>query len=324
LFHGGVCRHGPCMSKPSTLNGFFVMGLLEIGEQALNGLIISTFYALTALGLAIIFGVLRIVNFAHGELYMLGAYAAYLVVSVLGMPPVAGVMAAAAALLIFGGLIERTLIRPVHEGKVDRPDEYAIMITFALSVLLLNLANSVFGPWPQRPAPIYRGRVELGELIVSGDRLAAAGAAVVLIIGVILVLRYTWMGRAVRAVSQDRAAAEIFGVDINWTSMLAFGAGAALAGAAGALIGPVFNVTPPMGIIPSVKAYIVVVLGGLGSIPGALVGALILGQVESFATVLIPDTTRALAYKDAYGLIVLIAVLLLRPQGLFGRKERRA
>jgi branched-chain amino acid transport system permease protein len=300
------------------------MGLLEIGEQALNGLIISTFYALIALGLAIIFGVLRIVNFAHGEFYMLGGYAAYLVVSVLGMPPIVGVIAAAAALLVFGGLIEWTLIRPVYQGKVDRPDEYAIMITFALSVLLISLANSIFGPWPQRPAPIYRGRVEIGELIVSGDRLAAAGAALVLIVGVILVLRYTWMGRAVRAVSQDRAAAEIFGVDIDRTSMLAFGAGAALAGAAGALIGPVFNVTPPMGIIPVVKAYIVVVLGGLGSIPGALVGALILGQVESFATVLIPDTTRALAYKDAYGLIVLIVILLLRPQGLFGRKERRA
>jgi branched-chain amino acid transport system permease protein len=300
------------------------MGLLEIGEQALNGLIISTFYALTALGLAIIFGVLRIVNFAHGELYMLGGYAAYLAVSVLGLPPVTGVIAATAALLVFGGLIERMLIHPVYDGKVDRPDEYAIMITFASSVLLINLANSVFGPWPQRPAPIYRGRVEVGELIVSGDRLAAAGAAVILIVGVILVLRYTWMGRAVRAVSQDRAAAEIFGVNIDRTSMLAFGAGAALAGAAGALIGPVFNVTPPMGVIPSIKAYIVVVLGGLGSIPGALVGALILGQVESFATVLIPDTTRALAYKDAYGLIVLIAILLLRPQGLFGRKERRA
>jgi branched-chain amino acid transport system permease protein len=300
------------------------MGLLEIGEQALNGLIISTFYALTALGLAIIFGVLRIVNFAHGELYMLGGYAAYVAVGVLRLPPVTGVIAAMAALLVFGGLIERMLIRPVYEGKVDRPDEYVIMITFALSVLLISLANSVFGPWPQRPAPIYRGRVEIGELIISGDRLAAAGAAVILIVGVILVLRYTWMGRAVRAVSQDRAAAEIFGVDIDRTSMLAFGAGAALAGAAGALIGPVFNVTPPMGIIPSIKAYIVVVLGGLGSIPGALVGALILGQVESFATVLIPDTTRALAYKDAYGLIVLIAILLLRPQGLFGRKERRA
>lgn len=300
------------------------MGLIEVGEQALNGLIISTFYALTALGLAVIFGVLRIVNFAHGELYMLGGYVGYLFVTVLGLPPAVGVVAAAAALLIFGGLIEWTLIRPIHEGKVDRPDEYAIIITFGLSVLLLNLANSVFGPWPQRPAPIYRGRVELGELIVSGDRLAAAAAAMVLIIGTIAVLRYTWIGRAVRAVSQDRAAAETFGVDINRTSMLAFGVGAALAGAAGALIGPVFNVTPPMGIVPSIKAYIVVVLGGLGSIPGAIVGALILGQVESFATVLIPDTTRALAYKDAYGLAVLTAVLLLRPQGLFGRKERRA
>lgn len=300
------------------------MGLLEIGEQALNGLIISTFYALTALGLALIFGVLRIVNFAHGEFYMLGGYVGYLVVTVLGLPPVVGVLAAAASLLVVGALLERTLIRPVYTGKVDRPDEYAIMITFALSVLLLNLANSVFGPWPQRPRPIYRGRIEIGELIVSGDRLAAAGAALALILGVVLVLRYTWIGRAVRAVSQDRSAAETFGVDIDRTSMLAFGAGAALAAVAGALIGPVFNVTPPMGVIPSIKAYIVVVLGGLGSIPGALIGALILGQVESFATVLIPDTTRALAYKDAYGLLVLVVILLFRPHGLFGRKERRA
>ena len=106
--------------------------------------------------------------------------------------------------------------------------------------------------------------------------------------------------------------------------MLSFGAGAALAGAAGALIGPVFNVVPAMGAVPAIKAYIVVVLGGLGSIPGAIVGALILGQVEVFATILIPDTNRALAYKDAYGLVVLILVLLVRPQGLFGKPERRA
>lgn len=300
------------------------MTFVEFGEQALNGLIVSSFYALTALGLALIFGVLRIVNFAHGELYMLGGYAGYLAVSVLGLPPFMGVIAAAAALMVFGIFIERTLIKPINDGKVDRPDEYAIMITFALSVLLINLANSVFGPWPQRPAPIYSGRIELGELIISGDRLAAAAAAILLMVGLILVLRYTWMGRAVRAVSQDRSAAETFGIDINKASMLAFGAGAALAGAAGALIGPVFNVTPPMGVIPAIKVYVIVVLGGLGSIPGAIVGALILGQVESFATVLIPDTSRALAYKDAYGLIVLVGVLLLRPQGLFGRPERRA
>ncbi|MDP3958519.1 MAG: branched-chain amino acid ABC transporter permease [Pseudorhodobacter sp.] len=300
------------------------MSLIEIAEQALNGLIISSFYALIALGIALIFGVLKIVNFAHGEFYMLGGYGCYLAVTLLGLPPIFGVTMSVILLMGAGMLVERTLIRPVHTGKVDRPDEYAIMITFALSVMLLNLANSVFGPWPQRPAPIYRGVVQFGELIISGDRLAASGAAFTLIIALILILRFTWVGRAVRAVSQDRAAAEVFGINIGLTSMLAFGAGAALAGAAGALIGPVFNVTPPMGIVPAIKAYIVVVLGGLGSVPGAVVGALILGQVESFATILIPDTSRALAYKDAYGLVVLIAVLLVRPQGLFGRKERRA
>ncbi|MCB9946983.1 MAG: branched-chain amino acid ABC transporter permease [Rhodospirillaceae bacterium] len=300
------------------------MTLIAIAEQALNGLIISTFYALIALGIALIFGVLRIVNFAHGELYMLGGYACYMAVTLLGLPPVFGVVFAVILLMAAGMAIERTLIRPIHAGKVDRPDEYAIMITFALSVLLLNLANSVFGPWPQRPRPIFRGIVEFGELIIPGDRLAAASVGALLIAGLMLVLRFTWMGKAVRAVSQDRQAAETFGINITRTSMLAFGAGAALAGAAGALIGPVFNVVPPMGIVPAIKAYIVVVLGGLGSIPGAVVGALILGQVESFATILIPDTTRALAYKDAYGLAVLILVLLVRPQGLFGKRERRA
>ncbi|MEO3429898.1 branched-chain amino acid ABC transporter permease [Pelagibius sp. CAU 1746] len=300
------------------------MSLLAISEQALNGLIISTLYALTALGLSIIFGVLRIVNFAHGEIYMLGGYVYFCAASILGLPPLVAVLSAAAVLMAAGAVIERGLIRPVHQGKVDRPDEYAIMITFALSVFLLNLANSVFGPWPQRPAPLFRGRIEIGELIVSGDRLAAAGAGILLIVATVLVLRYTWMGKAVRAISQDRGAAEIFGVDVSRYSMLAFGIGTALAAAAGALIGPVFNVTPVMGVIPVIKAYIIVVLGGLGSIPGAIVGALILGQVESFATVLIPDTSRALAYKDAYGLVVLVLILLFRPQGLFGKRERRA
>lgn len=300
------------------------MSLLAISEQAINGLIVSAFYALTALGLAIIFGVLRIVNFAHGELYMLGGYAYYLAVGALGVPPVFGVVAAALALMVLGGLIERLLIRPVHQGKVDRPEEYAIMITFALSILLLNLANSLFGPWPQRPQPLFRGRVEIGELIISGDRVAAAGTAVLLIAIVILALRFTWAGKAVRAVSQNRQAAEIYGISVARVGLIAFGVGAALAGLAGALIGPVFNVTPPMGVVPVVKAYIIVVLGGLGSVPGAIVGALILGQVESFATILIPDPSRALAYKDAYGLLVLVFILLVRPQGLFGTRERRA
>lgn len=300
------------------------MSFIAITEQAANGLIISTLYALVALGIALIFGVLRIVNFAHGEFYMLGGYACYLAVTMLGLPPIFGVLAGILVLLVVGACVERTLIRPIHQGKIDRPDEYAIMITFALSVLMLNLTNSVFGPWPQRPKALISGVVEIGPVLIPGDRLAAALMGAAIIIAFMAVLRWTWIGMAVRAVSQDRSAAQAFGINIDRVSTAAFAAGASLAGAAGALIGPVFNVVPAMGVVPSIKAYVIVVLGGLGSVRGALVGAFILGQVESFAPLLVPDPSRGMAYRDAFGLLVLVLVLLVRPQGLFGRKERRA
>ena len=299
------------------------MSLIALGEQVLNGLVLSVFYALAALGLAIIFGVLKIVNFAHGELYMIGGFAYYAVASAVGLPPPVAVLAAFAFLFALGIAIERLLIRPVHEGRVERPDEYAIMITFGLAILLQNLMLSLFGPWTLRPPALFRGAVEIGELIVSGDRLAAAALGLVLIAFVIYLLRWTWAGKAIRAVSQDRETAAVVGVDDRLVGMLAFGLGSALAGAAGALMGPVFLVHPTMGVIPAIKAYVVVVIGGMGSVPGAIVGALLLGQVENLATVLIPDTTRAAAYKDAYGLVLLVLVLLLRPQGLFGERTRR-
>ena len=300
------------------------MSLLALTEQVINGLIIGTFYALAALGLSLIFGVLKIVNFAHGELYMLGGFVYYVFASLLGLPPIVAVLVAFIGLFLVGMAIERLLIDPIYRGKVERVDEYAIMITFGLAILLQNLMLSIFGPWTQRPEAIFRGRLEIGALIVSGDRLTAAAVGVVLICLMLYLLRYTWAGKAMRAVSQDRETASIVGVDAKLTGMLAFGFGAALAGAAGALIGPVFLVYPSMGVIPAIKAYVIVVLGGLGSVPGAILGALILGQVETLATVLIPDTTRALAYKDAYGLVLLVIILVLRPQGLFGEKVRRS
>lgn len=298
------------------------MSLLAFSEQVINGLIISIFYALAALGVSLVFGVLKIVNFAHGELYMLGGFAYYTLASLLGLPPALSIVIACAVLFVVGMVIDRLLITPVHEGKVERADEYAIMITFGLAILLQNLMLSIFGPWTKRPEALFRGRIEIGELIISGDRLSAAAVGVVLIIALVYVLRHTWIGKAMRAVSQDRETASVVGVDTKLTSMLAFGLGSALAGAAGALIGPVFLVYPTMGVILVIKAYVIVVLGGLGSVPGAILGALILGQVETLATVLIPDTTRALAYKDAYGLVLLVLILLLRPQGLLGEKTR--
>ncbi len=300
------------------------MSLLALSEQVLNGLIIGIFYALAALGLSLIFGVLKIVNFAHGELYMLGGFVYYVFAAMLGLPPIGAVLVACAALFLVGMAVEHLLIDPIHQGKVDRADEYAIMITFGLAILLQNLMLSVFGPWTKRPDAIFRGRIEFGELIISGDRLTAAGVGVLLICVILYVMRYTWAGKAMRAVSQDRETASIIGVNAKLTGMMTFGLGSALAGAAGALIGPVFLVYPTMGVIPVIKAYVIVVLGGLGSVPGAILGALILGQVENLATVLIPDTTRALAYKDAYGLVLLVLILVFRPQGLLGEKIRRS
>ena len=300
------------------------MSFIALSEQIINGLVIGVFYALSAMGLAIIFGVLRIVNFAHGELYMMGGFAYYMLVSFLGVPPIISVPVAGVMLFVTGMLIEKILIQPIYRGQVERADEYTIMITFGLAILLQNLALALFGPWTLRPASIFRGRVEIGELIISGDRLSAAVVGIVIICAVVLVLKYSWAGKAIRAVSQDRETAAVNGINVGRANMIAMGLGAALAAMAGALMGPGFLVHSSMGLIPAIKAYIIVVLGGLGSLPGAILGALILGVSENMATVLIPDTTRALAYKDAYGLILLVLVLLFRPQGMFGERLRRS
>ena len=199
------------------------MALLPLLEQIINGLVIGVFYALSALGLAIIFGVLRIVNFAHGELYMLGGFAYYVLVDWLGVPPILGVPLAAAALFVTGMAIEAVLIRPIYQGKVERPDEYAIMITFGLALFLQNLALAVFGPWTNRVDAVLQGRVIIGELIISGNRIAASVIGLILIAVTIFVLHKTWVGKAVRAVSQDRETAAIVGINVERASMMAFG-----------------------------------------------------------------------------------------------------
>ena len=300
------------------------MSFISLSEQIINGFIISIFYMLGAIGLSLIFGALKIVNFAHGELYMIGGYVYFIFASMLGIPPELSILTAALIMFFIGMLVERLLIQPIHTGKVERIDEYAIMITFGLAIFLQNLMLGLFGPWTKRPIALFKGRIQIGELIISGDRLVAAGLGICIILMILYVLKNTWAGKAIRSVSQNRSTAAVVGINVNLVSMYAFGLGSALAGVAGALLGPVFLVYPTMGIIPAIKAYVIVVLGGLGSIPGAMVGALILGQVENLATVLIPDTTRALAYKDAYGLVLLLVILLLRPHGLFGEKERRS
>jgi branched-chain amino acid transport system permease protein len=292
-----------------------------VSLQLLNGLVTGLIYALAAAGLTLIFSVLKIVNFAHGALYMLGAYAAYYAGTLLGAPMLVSVVAAAAALFVVGIVFERLFLTPLQTGKIDRKDEYSLIITFALMLFLENLAIVTFGPFSKRPPGFFRGALHWGFLTITYDRLIAAAGAVVLLVLLVLFLRKTSWGQALDAVSQNRTAAAIVGINPSRFYTLAFGVGSAMSGAAGALIGPIFSVSPTMGLLPAIKAFVIVVLGGMGSVAGSIVGGLLIGVGEALWVALIPDATRALAYSNAFGVFILAAVLLAKPTGLFGRRH---
>jgi branched-chain amino acid transport system permease protein len=286
-----------------------------------NGLIIGVFYALMAIGLSLIFGILRIVNFAHGEFYMIGAYAYTLAALRLSMSPWLALPFAFTIGILLGLIVERLLMRPLYAGYTSwalKRDEYAVIVTFALSILLVNLVDKVIGPYGFRgPALVAIPRVYLGPVILSGHRLIAVLSATAVIAIVMLVMRYSHWGRQIRAVAQNRLGASLAGVDPAMVSAIVFALAAGLAAMSGALLANVFNPTPDVGAFPAAKSYVIVVLGGMGSIAGAIIGSLLLGVLESFGGVYI-----SYQYRDAYGLVLLVLVLLLRPQGLFGEKSR--
>ena len=292
-------------------------------SQFANALVIGTLYALMALGLSFVFGVLKLVNFAHGEAIMVGGYLYYLLAS-LKLPLPLALLSSIPALFLFGVFLERLFLRAPYQHKMARYDEYVILVTFALGIFLQNLAFPIFGPYNRQAPPLFKGTIHLGELVVAGDRLAGALIAFATI-GVLIFLLYrTYLGKGLRAVAQNPGAASIVGIKVLRMRSVGFGIGVTLAGIAGALFGPIFLVNPEMGTSFAVKAFVIVVLGGMGSVTGSILGAYILAIVESFGSILLPDPTRALAYKDAYGLLLLVVVLMARPQGLFGERERRA
>lgn len=284
------------------------------------GVLIGGIYALVAAGLSLIFGVMRVVNFAHGEMAMFGGYGAFAAANWLRVPPVASL---AAALLVGGAigyLTNRLLLRSAVKGSLDRPGEFVIIVTFALSLFLQASALAIFGPTYRTLNGFWTADVSVGSWVhVSGDRIVTFLAALVLMGLVFWVVYYTDLGRAWRALTQNPLGARIVGVDVVRFSNLAFAASAALAGAGGALLAPVYLVYPNSGTVALIKGFIVVVIGGMGSIVGSLVGGLLLGIVETLATAYVSS-----AYQDAYGFLLMILVLLLRPQGLLGRRQARA
>jgi branched-chain amino acid transport system permease protein len=286
-----------------------------------NGLIVGLFYALMAVGLAMIFGVLKIVNFAHGEFYMVGAYTYVLVALKLGVPPWLALPLAAAAGAALGWIVERTLMRPLYAGYGSwaiMKDEYAVVVTFGLSLLLINLVDKIVGPYPYRgPVLIETSRFAVGPIMLNGQKLVAAGVSIALLVGLAVFLKRSLWGRQIQAVAQNRLGASLAGIDATRTTSLIFAISGMLAALSGALLSPLINPSPDVGAFPAIKAYVIVVLGGMGSVWGALAAALLLGVLESFFAVYV-----SYDYRDAFGLLILIVVLLARPQGLLGEKGR--
>ncbi|MGD2206134.1 MAG: branched-chain amino acid ABC transporter permease, partial [Anaerolineae bacterium] len=260
-----------------------------------TGLTVGVIYALMALGLTLIFSILRVINFAHGEFYMLGGYASYFILSAFtGLHPLLAIPIAGLITALLGLAFELAFLRPMHQDRIERPDEYAILITFGLSFFLMNLALAVFGPYPHRPASFFQGAIDLGIVRISADRLTASALSLVLLALLLLVINKTWIGKALRAVSQDKEAAAVVGINPLAMNSVAFALGAGLAAMAGALLAPSFSVTPDVGAVPSIRSYVIIVLGGMGSIQGSILGGIMIGLVESLGAGYFPDPSRAL------------------------------
>ena len=223
-----------------------------------------------------------------------------------------GLVLAVALVFVFGLLVEYTLIRPTYGNEM-----YSLILTFILCIVLQNAYLLIFGPYPKKPPNWVSGATNIFNMFYYGNqRLAALGAGVAVITLVFVVIKKTWFGRIIRATSQDREMAELNGVNTTRLNMLSFGLGCALAGAAGTILTPVFPVTPNVGVPVALTAFVVVVLGGMGSLWGCVVGGLILGLVENLGAAFIST-----GYKHLFNFVILIVVLITRPAGLFGRRE---
>jgi len=292
-------------------------------NQILNGLSIGFIYALMGVGLTLIYSVQGIVNFAHGQFYMLGGYISYYFLNSVGdVNPLLGIPIAGLFTAILGGLFERLFLRPMHLGRVERPSEYAILMTFGFGFLLEYTTLGVVGPFPKMVTQPYVNlpRLEIFHFLILPNRWVAGCVGVVLFLALIYFLYRTWWGKALRAVSMNKMAASIAGINPLSMNTAAFSIGTLLVGMAGAALIPIFSWVPGVGAKASTRCYVVTVLGGLGSVPGALLGGLILGVVEALGAGCYPDPTKGAAYRDVFGLIVFALVLLLKPTGLFGRK----
>jgi branched-chain amino acid transport system permease protein len=282
-----------------------------LGQVVVSGILSGGLYAMVALGLALIFGVMRVINIAHGPLLMLGAYATFFLHSQLGMNPFLTVPVSMAALFVVGMLLQRSLVFRV----VDAPELSSLLLTFGISIALVNLAQLAFTS-DLRAVEYITGSWLVGGLALSKSRVIAFVFAAGVTALAFVFLQRTRLGKAIRATSQSREVAMVCGVDVGRIHMITFGLASALAAAGGSLLAVIVAIQPEMGQVWTFKSFLVIVLGGAGNYPGALLGGMLLGLVEQLASLFL---TTQLSEVVAYVLLVL--VLLVRPTGLLGGRQ---
>jgi branched-chain amino acid transport system permease protein len=281
-----------------------------------NGLVTGSFYALSALGLTLILGLMRVVNFAHGELYMLGGVMGWWATTRLGLDFFSGLLLVAVAMGAFGWLVDRFLIERIrHQGE-----EAGILLTIGLSIFLANTALLMVGTAPLKvEAPIAAGPVFLGTVVLTKLRLFAVAVCALLMVAAWLTIHKTRLGRAMRATFQDPMAARLVGIRTSSVYASTFAMGTVIASMAGMLLGSIYSAQVSVGGLVSMKAFVVVILGGMGSFAGAIAGGLLLGVAEALWGGYV-----ATGWVDIIGFALVILALVFRPYGLFSRRVERA
>lgn len=283
------------------------------GQLFVNGLVIGITYAVFALGLTLIFGILGLINFAHGEFYMLGAYGSFLLQQQFGI----NYFVAALITIVIIGLLSLFIEKYAISPLIDSDHLNSLLATFALSIILLNIIVIAYGNTPRQIQTPFNEVVEIGNIFITQQKIFLILVGILIIVLLNLFIKRSKLGKLMRAVSQNRIGAMVSGIPIKKIYAITFVIGISLATIAGILIGPITYVTPTMGSLAILKGFVIVILGGLGSVPGAIIGGLLIGFVETIAS-----TFTGNSWKDIISYLLLIVVLLIRPEGIFGYKRR--
>ncbi|HEY8440155.1 MAG TPA: branched-chain amino acid ABC transporter permease [Xanthobacteraceae bacterium] len=286
--------------------------MITVGQLVLSGILIGSVYALMSVGLTLIFGVLRIVNFAHGEFLMMAMYGAWAVTKFLGLNPFVAVVAVVPGMFLFGLIVHRLIVGPA----LDKPHLVVVFATMALSILMQNLALMLFSADLFDVPPLLGGRsLALGPFYARPELLIGFAVALAVTFALQGLLKATYLGKAIRATVQDGEAAMLMGIPVPRIFLITFAGGSALVGLAGCMMMPLFSVFPTVGLNFVLIAFVIVVLGGMGSIEGALLGGICIGVVQSISGYYV-----APAYAQMFFFILFLLVMVFRPTGLLGRK----